>query len=143
LILHLSVVICEIWLLYFTYSVYLVLFLKLGVTEWYFLPYCILALDIIPALLLILKVFVLIFTPWFGMLLEPHLTFFLRHRKRSIRIFSLYTKKTIASQVESMLSCASILPYWIVFMPMLVLDLCNDCNGFVDPTISFRYRLKI
>jgi hypothetical protein len=58
-------------------------------------------------------------------------------------IFSLYTKKTIASQVESMLSCAPILLCWIVFVPMLVLDLCNDCNGLVDPTISFRDRLKI
>jgi hypothetical protein len=52
-------------------------------------------------------------------------------------------KKTIASQVESMLSFAPILPCWIVIMPMLVLDLCNDCSEFVDPTISFRYRLKI
>jgi hypothetical protein len=42
-----------------------------------------------------------------------------------------------------MLSCAPVLPCWILIMPMLVLDLCNDCNEFVDPTISIRYRLKI
>jgi Ca2+/Na+ antiporter len=35
LILHLSVAICEIWLFYFTYNVYLVLSLKLGVTDIY------------------------------------------------------------------------------------------------------------
>jgi hypothetical protein len=77
------------------------------------------------------------------MLLESHLTIFLRHRKRSIRMFSLYTKKMIALQVESMLSCAPILSCWIVIMPMFVLDLYNDCNEFVDPTILFRYKLKI
>jgi Ca2+/Na+ antiporter len=33
LILHLSAAICEIWPLYFTYSIYLVLSLKLGVTK--------------------------------------------------------------------------------------------------------------
>jgi hypothetical protein len=58
-------------------------------------------------------------------------------------MFAFNMKETIASQVESMLSCAPILPCWIVFMPILVLDLCNDCNEFVDPTISFRYRPKV
>ena len=56
---------------------------------WYFLIYYISTLAIRLYLGAYFKVFVLISTPWFDMFLEPSLTIFLHHRKRSFRIFTL------------------------------------------------------
>ena len=72
------------------------------------------------------------------MLLESSLTTFLRHRKESLRIFALYMKKMIASQVESLCELCSFNALLNCHYAHDCLDLCNECNDLVGySTVSF------
>ena len=108
---------------------------------WYFLLYYISILVIYLLLDAYFKVFVLIFTPWFDMLLELFLITFLRNLKICLRIVTPNSTRTIVSQVESMIELCTIIACWTIIMLMLVLDFCNDCNDLVGRNhwLNLRY----
>ena len=65
----------------------------------------------ISTLLLIFEDFVLIFTPWFDMLLELFLITLLRNLKISLKIVTPNTIRTIVSQVESMIELCTFIAH--------------------------------
>ena len=85
------------------FKVYKLLQKPLLYEPWYFLLYYISTLVIYLYLGAYFEVFVLIFTPWFDMLLELSLITFLHNLKTSLRIVTPSTMRTIVSQVESMI----------------------------------------
>ena len=78
------------------------------------------------------KSFVLIFTSWFGMLLESFLVTFLHHWRTSIRTFGFNMKKTIISQVELLIELCTFIDVLNWYYSCACFGYLYDCNDFVD-----------